>query len=167
MIAAFYFYIRRLALVYWLGMMLFFSTLVVGTIFKVLPRDQAAILLGAIFPLYYKAGLACAAIIAMSIIVRARIRQKGLMWTPSPWETLTTSRRVTLSLLAVFVLGVIFSFCLWVLTPKIQELRSLMAVAQNPETLTVLKKDFDFFHQASTILNGVAIVLLLILLGFF
>jgi hypothetical protein len=166
-IAAFYFYIRRLALAYWLGMMLFFSTLVVGTVFKVLPREQAVVLLGTLFPLYYKAGLACASIIALSIIVRARIRQRGLLWTPSPWETLTTSRRVALSLLAVFVLIVIFSFCLWIITPKIGELRSLMALAQDSETLGALRKDFDFFHQSATILNVVAIILLLILLGFF
>lgn len=165
--SAFYFYIRRLALAFWLGMMLFFSTIVAPTVFKVLPKEYAGDLQAALFPLYYKAGLLCALVIAFSIIVRARIKQKGLLWTPAPWETLTTSRRVMLSILAVTVLTVIFAFCLWIITPKLSELREQMKLISDPLLLETLKKDFSWFHKVAVFLNGFAILLLLVLLGFF
>jgi hypothetical protein len=165
--SSFWGYVRRLALTYWLGMMLFFTTIFAPTVFKVLPRDMAGELQSVLFPLYYKAGLVCSFIITLSIIVRARLRNKGLLWTPGAWDTLTTSKKVFLALLALIVLATIFGFCLWVITPELNELRNQMKTAIDSHVIDTLKRDFDWFHRASVILNALAILLLMILLGFF
>ncbi|MGP0565656.1 MULTISPECIES: DUF4149 domain-containing protein [unclassified Nitrospina] len=57
-------FVHLLGLVVWLGSVIFFSFFTAPSIFKVLDRQQAGDVIGAIFPKYYGVGYTCAVLTA-------------------------------------------------------------------------------------------------------
>lgn len=146
-------YLTRLAVAFWLGEMLFFITVYAPRVFRVLPREQAGILQGAIFPGYYKAGLIAAAVFAGGLFVRTRLADPQL--APG-WRG--TTGAWTLALIA----ALIFAWSLYVITPELNGLRpELYADPENP----LLKANFDKLHRFSVMLNSGALFALLALLA--
>ncbi len=144
-------YIRKLALVFFLGMMLFFSAIVAPTVFKTLPRDMAALLQSALFPLYYKAGIVCSVLMGLTWLIKSPRQFRNAKWVSS--------------LLLTLVCAIVFAFCLWVLTPKLGDLRAQMSSTTDLNLQETLKGEFAWFHKISVFLNFVVILFLMILLA--
>ena len=64
-----YNFIYLLSLVCWIGSIIFFSFIVAPIIFKTLDREKAGEVVRKIFPLYYKLGYICGALILFSFLV--------------------------------------------------------------------------------------------------
>jgi uncharacterized membrane protein len=155
-------YLQKVALVFWLGEMLFFVIIFAPRVFKILPRPQAAILQAEIFPAYYFAGLLAAIVLLVTQILIQAQSSSGLFRRT---ERLTQSRsefRSFFPLLIITVCGVVFAVCLLWMTPKITALQAgLYAEVVDPN----IRSQFDLLHKLSTALNGGVLLLLLILLG--
>ena len=63
-----YNFIYLLSLVCWIGSIIFFSFNAAPIIFKTLDREKAGEVVGKIFPLYYKLGYICCALILFSFL---------------------------------------------------------------------------------------------------
>jgi len=141
-------YLQRLALVYWLGEMLFFATIFAPRVFKVLPREMAAKLQNNIFPAYFSAGIFCAIVIfVVSVLMR-------VMKT----DATINSRKFYLGLGLTIFCGAIFIYSRVSLTPQIAALQESVLAGQNLE-------EFQKLHKWSVQLNGTALIGLLVLLG--
>ncbi len=134
-------YLKKLALVFWLGEMLFFAIVYAPRVFKVLPRDQAALLQNNIFPSYFNVGIICSAIILIALLL-ARPRDTG-------------TRKHYLALGLTIFCGLIFIYSRFVLVPEISSLQSLGQASE----------EFKSLHVLSVRLNGCALLGLLVLLG--
>ncbi len=63
----------RLAIAFWVGGASLFTFVLTPIIFRRLPRDQAGIIVGHLFPAYFRWGLACG---ALALITRLLLRGK-------------------------------------------------------------------------------------------
>ncbi|MBS1984590.1 MAG: DUF4149 domain-containing protein [Bdellovibrionales bacterium] len=139
-------YLSRLALVYWLGEMLFFISIFAPRVFKVLPRDMAGQLQASIFPAYYSAGIVAALVLAFSLCLRRLGGEVEL--------------DLTKSLALVGVACVIFLYSRFSITPELNALRPLIA------TDASAAERFNVLHKMSVRVNSAALFALLALLGF-
>jgi hypothetical protein len=165
-------YLRKLALCFWIGKMLFFVTIFAPRVFKVLERPDAAILQAALFPPYYTAGLICGLVILISLVatqsfgIRSLNRfedgQAGdLFATPAAGTKQLSPRRFRLVMsLTLFALAV-FAFSLWWVTPELTQLQGQL-YAENP--LPEAQERFKMLHKLSVQTNGAALFVLLVLL---
>jgi hypothetical protein len=147
-------YVQKLALMFWLGEMLFFVVIYAPRVFKVLPRAQAAQLQDAIFPPYYLAGILCSALLVVTQLVFFRFEdvKSFLGW------------RFVLPLLLIIGAGLIFFYSYTVITPRLTELQS--AVLSVPkDAMTPEAIEFRHLHHLSVQVNGAALLMLLALLG--
>ncbi len=62
-------FLYLLAIVVWVGMLLFFSFIAAPAIFRTLPRDTAGDVVGVIFPKYWLIGYLCAIVSVISLVV--------------------------------------------------------------------------------------------------
>lgn len=62
-------FIHLLSLVVWMGSIIFFSFFAAPAIFRVLERQQAGEVVGAIFPKYYAVGYVCSVLAAATLIM--------------------------------------------------------------------------------------------------
>ena len=148
MVRALLVYLQRLALVFWLGEMLFFAFVFAPVVFKVLPRDQAALLQNNLFPKYYLLGLICAASIFFLEILRYQWSQSRLVFS----KKYRPPGRSIFFFVFLGVAAAAFSYSYFVLLPNFE------LIARDSE-------EFKLLHSLSTQLNGVALVALLIVLG--
>ncbi len=146
-------YIRRLALVFWLGEMLFFIVIFAPRVFRILERPEAAKLQAAIFPAYYFSGFICGIIILVT---------SSFIWLASQDLKVVQKKRI-LGLLALALFSTaIFAYSYWSLTPQIAELQPLiLAEVVDPAA----RESFDSLHRWSVQVNGAALIALLILLA--
>ncbi len=143
-------YIQRLALVFWLGQMLFFAGIFAPTVFRVLPRESAAQLQNAIFPQYFGAGIVCAILILVTELFMRHFYSDAVI---------NDRKYFTFMGITVFCLA-IFVACRYVITPQLHEHLSA-ALALPPGT----HEAFQNLHRWSVTLNGTVLVGLLMLLG--
>lgn len=144
----FWSYIKKLALCFWIGEMLFFASIFAPRVFRVLPREMAAQLQAAIFPAYFLAGVICAAFLLVALFFLRPTMPK---------------RRVQMSLALLALCGGIFTYLYTCLGPQITELRALMAAGTDPAAAA----SFATLHRLSVGLNGTVLIALLILLAIF
>lgn len=139
-------YVKKLALAFWIGEMLFFAAVFAPRVFRVLPREMAGQLQAAIFPPYFLGGIISAAfLIAALFFLRHTLPRRRLQFN--------------ITLLAVS--GGIFVYLYAILGPQITALRPL--VAADPSAAA----GFASLHKVSVGLNGTALIALLILLALF
>jgi Domain of unknown function (DUF4149) len=142
---ALFFYL--LALVCWLGGMIFFSAFTAPMLFSRLSVADAGKVVAAIFPLYYILGYSAGAIsLALAIYFSTGVRGRG-------WWIFA----------AVLLAGALAAtvYAGMVVRPKIEAVRDV-AVAATPDPAR--KAQFDALHRLSVQLNGGVIVLDLIAL---
>lgn len=160
MLKAFLNYISRLALAFWLGQMLFFAFVIAPNVFRVLERSDAAKLQNVIFGAYYPIGMACAFVILASQLVQfisgGVFRRAERIRSGKP----ELKRYATLGL--VLVSGLLFAFSHLYLFETMKELQPLVMGVDVPDATA--KSLFDNLHQASTAVNGIVLLFLLILL---
>lgn len=141
-------FIYLLALICWLGGVIFFSFFTAPVVFSVLARPDAGKVVSVIFPRYYILGYVAGGL-AFIIAIYLLIASGG-------------SRGWWLS--SVLTIGVALGCTIYagtVVRPRVDAIRSVSEQA-NPDRAT--KTEFDQLHRLSVILNGSVLVLDLIAL---
>jgi hypothetical protein len=140
-------FIYLLSIVCWLGGMVFFSLLTAPVIFRVLTREDAGKMVGAIFPRYYLLGYVAGAIGLVLAIYFTVVRIERLWWG--------------LSALALALALGLTIYAGAVVRPRID---SIHIVAEEPNPDAAQKSEFDRLHRLSVALNGSVMVLNLLAL---
>jgi uncharacterized membrane protein len=131
-----------LALIVWLGGVVFFSFVVAPSVFGALSQETAGQVVGAIFPRYYVLGAASGVV----ALVAALALRRGTAATTA-WSLI--SAMLALMLVATLYAG-------WAVFPRAQALRPrLHEVAADPG----IKVEFDRLHHRAVQLNGAVLLL--------
>ncbi|MGH7864015.1 MAG: DUF4149 domain-containing protein [Candidatus Binataceae bacterium] len=141
-------FVYLLAIVCWLGAVIFFSFFVAPIVFTRLPAAAAGKVVAGIFPLYYMLGYA-AGVLATALGVYFYSVRGAKLW----WGAATVA--LTLALLATLYAGL-------AVRPQVDAIRS---VAEEPQPDPVRKAQFDHLHRMSVILNGAVMVLNIVALA--
>jgi Domain of unknown function (DUF4149) len=140
-------FIYLLALVCWLGGMVFFSIFTAPVIFRVLTRVDAGKVVSGVFPRYYLLGYIAGAIALLLALYFCLVASNRLWWMLS-----------AVALAAALGLTV---YAGAVIRPRID---AIHIVAQEPNPEPSRKIEFDRLHRLSVALNGGVMVLNLLAL---
>jgi hypothetical protein len=165
-------YLRKIALCFWVGQMLFFIAIFAPRVFTILPRPLAAELQGSIFPAYYTAGLLCGLLVLVSLVatqgfgvrsITSSSRGLGgeLFTNPGAGTRQLSTKRFRIALGLTLLAMLVYAISLWWITPELNSLRPLI-YAQVPDPAA--QEQFQVLHRASVQANGVALLGLLVLL---
>jgi hypothetical protein len=165
-------YLRKIALCFWIGQMLFFIAIFAPRVFSILPRPMAAELQGSIFPAYYTAGLVCGLLVLVSLLatqgfgvrsITSNSRGLGgeLFTNPGAGTRQLSPPRFRIVLGLTLFAMLVYAISLWWITPELNSLRPLL-YAQVPDPAA--QEQFQFLHRTSVQANGGALLGLLVLL---
>lgn len=141
-------FLYLLALMCWLGSIVFFSFVTTPTVFQSLARPDAGKLLAALFPRYYLVGYAAGAV-ALVLAIYLLIVSRGVrLW----WAAALIA--IAIALGSTLYAGL-------VVRPQVSAIRAV-SEEQNPDPAR--KAEFDRLHHLSVILNGAVLLLDLIAL---
>jgi uncharacterized membrane protein len=140
-------FIYLLALVCWLGGMVFFSIFTAPVIFRVLTRADAGKVVSGIFPRYYLLGYIAGAVALVLALYFCLLRSGRLWW-------ILSAVALALALGLTVYAGA-------VLRPRINAIH-MVAEEENPDAAR--KIEFDHLHRLSVSLNGAVMVLNLLAL---
>ncbi len=142
-------YTYLLALVLWIGGIVFFSFLASPSIFKILPREQAGQVVSDIFPKYNLLGyIACA--VALGSLFGLR--------------QLDVAQSVRTAMIFLVVMGGIQVTMGTVIGPMVIEARDAVKAATAGPKKDRLEKRFGVLHGVSMLLNLTLLILGLVLL---
>jgi hypothetical protein len=141
-------FIYLLAMVCWLGSVIFFSFFTAPVVFTVLARPDAGKVVSVIFPRYYILGYIAGGL-AFLIAIYLLIAGGG----PRGWW-LASVLTIGIALGCTFYAGI-------VVRPRVDAIRGVSEEA-NPDPAT--KAEFDHLHHLSVMLNGGVLLLDLIAL---
>jgi uncharacterized membrane protein len=131
-----------LALMVWVGEIVFFSFVVAPTVFGALPQESAGRVVGAIFPRYYALGAVAGTIALVAAIVLRSRTSATLAWT------------AIAIMLALMLAGTVYAGR--VVQPRAQALRPLLLEEPvDPAT----RAEFDRLHRLAVQLNGGVLLL--------
>jgi len=130
-------FIYLLALVCWLGGMVFFTAILAPVVFKLLPVADAGRLVAGLFPRYYILGYFAGGIGLVLAIYFAVERPQRLWWS--------------LSALALAVALGLTVYAGVIVRPQVDSIRS---VVEEPSPDPVRRAEFDRLHRLSVMLNG-------------
>jgi uncharacterized membrane protein len=129
------------ALIVWVGEVVFFSFVVAPSLFQVFPAGDAGRAVGAIFPTYYRIGYVCGAVLLIAGAVLPGAAGSRLWWSVN-------------SLLVAVMLGATLYAGL-VIQPRATALRPQIHDASAPQTV---KDEFSRLHRLAVMLNGVVLL---------
>lgn len=129
-------FIHLLALILWMGSIIFFSFFAAPAIFKKLERKEAGELIGAIFPKYYAIGYLCSVVLAYTLLSR-----------PGPIDP----RLPFLVIMAACTL-----YAGLVINPQARKLKEQMY--SQPENRETLESRFKSLHGWSVRLNASVLI---------
>lgn len=136
-------FIYLLALVCWLGAIIFFSFFTAPIVFTRLPIAEAGKVISAIFPRYYLLGyLAGATAFIIAIYLLLATRDARASW-------IAAVAAIGIALGCTFYAGM-------AIRPRVDAIRAV-AEEQNPDP--VRKAEFDRLHRLSVTLNGAVLLL--------
>jgi Domain of unknown function (DUF4149) len=141
-------FVYLLALVCWLGGMIFFALLTAPVVFSTLPITEAGKVMATLFPRYYLLGYIAGAIACVLAIYFTAAHGARLWWG-------LTALALVIALALTFYAGLI-------VRPQVDAIRT---VNEEPNPDPARKAEFDRLHQLSVSLNGVVIVLNLLALA--
>lgn len=134
-------WLHLMALVVWLGEVVCFSFVVAPSIFRTFEVGEAGRAVGAIFPLYYRIGYVCGAVLLVTSMLFLATGTSRLGWS-------TSSGLAAVMLVATLYAGV-------VIQPRAAALRpQLHAATAAPGT----KEEFDRLHRLAVTLNGAVLI---------
>lgn len=136
-------FIHLLSLVIWIGMLIFFSLFAAPSIFKVLPRETAGEVVGAIFPKYWMIGYISSIVALGSLIYLAYVQ-----------NTFPAARIAVL----IIMTGVTFYSGL-VVGARARAIKKEIKAAGTDEDKARLRGEFKKVHAKSSILNISVIIL--------
>jgi uncharacterized membrane protein len=146
MIAALFIYL--LAIVCWLGAIIFFSAIVAPAIFTQLPIAEAGKVIATIFPRYYLFGY-IAGFVSLALAILFALARGPRGW----WSGAAVALAIALALTL---------YAGQVVRPRVDAIRTV-AEEQNPDPAR--KAEFDRLHHLSVVLNGAVLVLNLVALA--
>ena len=154
-------FVYLLAMVCWLGSIIFFSFFTAPVIFTTLARSDAGKVVAVIFPRYYILGYVAgglALVIAIYFTIVSRGGSRGIYFTvisrgSRGWWAATVIA-IAIAVGCTFYAGM-------VVRPRVDAIRSV-SEEQNPDPAR--KAEFDYLHQLSVMLNGAVLMLDLIAL---
>jgi uncharacterized membrane protein len=129
-----------MALIIWLGEVIFFSFVAAPSIFATFPRPEAGLAVGAIFPSYYRIGYGCGIILLIGAIVLAGTAVARGWWT------------VNIVLAAVMLALTLYAGV--VVQPRAAALRPQI---HEPTATAAVKDEFSRLHRLAVVLNGVVL----------
>ena len=141
-------FVYLLAIVCWLGAIIFFSAFVAPVVFTQLPVAEAGKVVATIFPRYYFLGYV-AGFVALALSIYFAIGRGPRLW----WSAAAAGLAIALAL--TLYAGVI-------VRPRVDQIRSV-AEEQNPDPAH--KAEFDRLHHLSVVLNGAVLLLDLLALA--
>jgi len=136
-------FIHLVSLVVWIGTLVFFSFFAAPSIFKVLPRETAGDVVGAIFPKYWAIGY-IASIAALGSLIFISYAEKGL-----PAARIAVLAAMTA---VTFYSGLAVG-------SKARAVKAEMRAAESPEKKAELRGEFKRIHAKSSVLNLIVIAL--------
>jgi uncharacterized membrane protein len=130
-----------LALIVWVGEVVFFSFVVAPSLFQTFSAGDAGRAVGAIFPNYYRIGYVCGAVLLIAGTALLGAAGSRLWWSVN-------------SLLVAVMLGATLYAGL-VIQPRAAALRPQIHEASAPQTI---KDEFSRLHRLAVMLNGVVLL---------
>jgi uncharacterized membrane protein len=130
-----------MALIIWLGEVIFFSFVVAPSIFATFPTPEAGRAVGAIFPTYYRIGYGCGIILLIGAVVLTGAAVARGWWAVN---IVLTAVMLALTLYA----GVIIQPRVAALSPQIH----------TPAATAAVKDEFSRLHRLAVVLNGVVLL---------
>lgn len=130
-------FIHLLSLVMWMGSIIFFSFFTAPAIFRLLDRQKAGEVVGAIFPKYYGIGYICSVLAAATLMLSSR----GMEGPPLIFLTIMAA--------CTFYAGLIIN-------PQARNLKQQMQ--EQPENREALETQFKSLHGWSVRLNGAVLM---------
>ena len=130
-------FVYLLALVCWLGGMIFFTAIIAPVVFTMLPISEAGKLVASLFPRYYILGYV-AGLIAVVLAIYFTVERSPRLW----WS---------LSALALAAALGCSVYAGMIVRPQVDAVR-MVVEDQNPDP--VRRAEFDRLHRLSVILNG-------------
>jgi hypothetical protein len=130
-------FVYLLAIVCWLGGMVFFTAIIAPVVFKLLPIADAGKLVAGLFPRYYILGY-IAGTIGLALAIYFTVERQPKLW----WS------------LSVFALAVALGLTIYagaIVRPQVDAIRTVVE-DQNPDPAR--KAEFDRLHRLSVMLNG-------------
>ena len=152
-------FVYLLAMVCWLGSIIFFSFFTAPVIFTTLARSDAGKVVAVIFPRYYILGYVAGGL-ALVIAIYFTIVSRG---TRGIYFTFISRGRAwwAVSVVAIAIAVGCTFYAGMVVRPRVDAIRSV-SEEQNPDPAR--KAEFDYLHQLSVMLNGAVLMLDLIAL---
>ena len=138
-------FFHLLALVVWVGGIVFFSFFTAPALFGVLPRDLAGNVTSVLFPRYYMLGGICGLVALLTIL---------LQWLRSPGRD--RLRQIEMVLL-IMMLAMTLYAGLGIL-PETSSLRPQIRAAEETPGRDAAQGRFDVLHRRSVILNGLVLL---------
>jgi len=129
------------ALIVWVGEVVFFSFVVAPALFRTLPTGDAGRAVGAVFPIYYRLGSICGAVLLLtSLFLLSGAAARG-------WWALNST------LAAIMLASTLYAGL--VVQPRATELRPQI---HDPAAPAAAKEEFDRLHRVAVQLNGVVLL---------
>ncbi|HVN88164.1 MAG TPA: DUF4149 domain-containing protein [Candidatus Binatia bacterium] len=130
-----------LALIVWLGEVLFLSLAAAPAIFRNFAVEEAGRVVSVLFPIYYRIGAACGVVLLVAALV---LRMSGA--ARGTWTVVAAV--VTVMLAATL-------YAQLVVQPRAQSLRAQL---HQPNTPATIKEEFDGLHHRAVQLNGLVLM---------
>lgn len=134
-------WLHLLALIVWLGEIVFFSFVVAPSIFRLFDTAEAGRAVGAIFPIYYRVGYACGLFLVVTCVVFLVSGDAPAWWGLAGVAS-------ALMLAATLYAGL-------VIQPRASAMRTMIHDPAAPQTV---KDEFGRLHRMAVILNGVVLL---------
>ncbi len=139
-------FVHLLALVVWVGGVVFFSFITAPALFGALPRDMAGRATAAIFPRYYALGAVCGCVaILTSLILRLLAAGESRIW-------------IAQILLLALMTGLTL-FAGLVILPEASKLRLALPGLEGTPEHAAARERFGALHGRSVALNGMVLLL--------
>lgn len=142
-------YVHLMALIVWLGGMVFFSFVAAPSIFLTLGRETAGAVVGAIFPKYFMTGYVMSSTLLLTFLFICRDNLRAFK---APLVILASCAALA------FVSGMVVG-------EKARGIKAAMYAAAEGTEKEELKNSFHQIHRVSTAINIVILILLLVYVG--
>jgi uncharacterized membrane protein len=134
-------WLHLLALIVWVGAVVFFSFVVAPALFGAFPAVEAGRAVGALFPLYYRLGYVCGGVLVLTSVLLRRGAAARTWWG-------VNAGLAGIMLAATLYAGV-------VLLPRASALRPQI---HDPTAPPAAKEEFDRLHRLAVQLNGAVLL---------
>lgn len=138
-------FFHLLALVVWVGGIIFFSFFTAPALFGVLPRELAGNVTSVLFPRYYMLGGICGLVALLTCLLR---------WLQSPGR----DRPLQIEMLLLVLMLAMSLYAGLGILPETSSLRPQIRAAEGTAGRDAAQQRFDLLHRRSVILNGLVLL---------